>query len=300
VRTPRAWLRPLLALLTAAAATLALTWVTAPAAQAGCDYQGGAGQGGVNLGGECNGGNDNPGSHDPGNGPWVPTGPPPPAYEDYWAPACDGNGPPTQGGGDVMCMRAASACKYMGQEGATYMSHWRRQVSPTAGDWTFAGNECRGADEATHTPPQVTEEMVLDQAFAAAPKPTAAVQPGDRTYVNIPNNYYADAEDQTVPVEVLGHTIEVTFTVADVTWDFGDGATGTGAGIRDADVGAPGAVEHAYQQQGSYDITVTSRLNVTFTLPNGQAVNLPGAFQPSSAPVTLPVGEIQTRVDSTG
>jgi hypothetical protein len=29
-------------------------------------------------------------------------------------------------------------------------------------------------------------------------------------------------------------------------------------------------------------------------------VNLPGAFQPSSAPVTLPVGEIQTRVDSTG
>jgi len=58
-------------------------------------------------------------------------------------------------------------------------------------------------------------------------------------------------------------------------------------------------VEHAYDHQGSYDITATSTVGVRFTLPNGQAVELPGAFEFSSDPVTLPVGEIQTRVDST-
>jgi hypothetical protein len=39
----------------------------------------------------------------------------------------------------------------------------------------------------------------------------------------------------------------------------------------------PGAIEHAYEAQGSYDITATSVISVSFTIPGG----------------------IQTRVDST-
>jgi hypothetical protein len=100
-------------------------------------------------------------------------------------------------------------------------------------------------------------------------------------------------------VNVLGHPIAVTFTVSDLTWDFGDGTGATGAGVKDADVGAPGAVEHAYGRQGSYRITATSTVGVSFTLPNGQAVNTPGAFRFTSVPVALPIGEVQTRVDST-
>ena len=68
---------------------------------------------------------------------------------------------------------------------------------------------------------------------------------------------------------------------------------------KDADIGAPGAVEHAYDQQGSYEITATSTVGVSFTLPNGQTVNTPGAFRFTSEPVALPIGEVQTRVDST-
>ncbi len=43
----------------------------------------------------------------------------------------------------------------------------------------------------------VTAEMVVDEAYAAAPRPDAAVQPGTRSFVHIPNNYYADAPDDT-------------------------------------------------------------------------------------------------------
>lgn len=85
-----------------------------------------------------------------------------------------------------------------------------------------------------------------------------------------------------------------------MTWDFGDGSPpGSGMGVKDADVGAPGAVEHEYLQQGTYTITATSTVGVRFTLPNGQTVDIPNAFSMPGEPVDLPIGEIQTRVDST-
>ncbi len=241
--------------------------------------------------------------HDPGGyvgGTYDPTAPAPPAYEHYWTPACSVNGPPGTGSADAMCMAATANCQARGQAGEIFMRHYRRLVGSPDAAWEFVGNECRGADDPVEEEPEVTEEMVLDQAYAAAPHPTAAVQPGARSYVNLPNNYWADAPDETVTVNVLGNPIAITFTVTDVTWDFGDGSSASGEGVEDAEVGAPGAVEHAYGRQGSYEITATSTVGVQFTLPNGQAVNQPGAFQFSSDPVTLPVGEIQTRVDSTG
>jgi hypothetical protein len=240
-----------------------------------------------------------PGVYHPGQ-PYVhSSGPPPPVFEDYYTPACSTNGPPG-GGGDAMCMAAASVCGTRGQKGEIFMQHWRRQISPTTGNWDFVGSVCRGADDPVQAPPQITVEMVLDQAYAAAPKPTAVVQPGTRSYVNLPNNYYAEAPSQTIPVVVLGQTIPVTFTVTDVRWDFGDGGTATGTGIKDADLHQPGSIEHAYEAQGSYDITATSVITVSFTIPGGGRQDLPGALEIPSGATTLPVGEIQTRVDSTG
>jgi hypothetical protein len=239
-----------------------------------------------------------PGSYHPGL-PYVPSsGPPPPRFEDFYTPACSTNGPPP-GGNDAMCMAATSVCKARGQTGDLFMQHWRRQVSPSTGNWEFVGSVCRGADDPVAQQPQITVEMVLDQAYAAAPKPTAVVQPGQRSYVHLPNNYYADAPSQTIPVVVLGQTIPVTFTVTRVDWDFGDGQTATGNGIKDADLHQPGAIEHGYETQGSYDITATSVISVSFALPGGGRQDLPGALEIPSAATTLPVGEIQTRVDST-
>jgi hypothetical protein len=118
--------------------------------------------------------------------------------------------------------------------------------------------------------------------------------------VNLPNNYFAEAPSQTVPVVVLGETIPVTFTVTDVTWDFGDGGTANGEGIKDAGLHQAGAIEHEYASQGSYDIIAKSEMTVSFTIPGGGAQQLPGALEVPSATQTLPVGEIQTRVDQTG
>jgi hypothetical protein len=284
--------RALVALLMAAGLLVA----TGPQASADpCQYGSDTGGGGVNVGGACAGGGTDTGGSDSGStGGGGPSGP---VYEDYYTPACSFNGPPGQGG-DVMCMGATSICDTQGQPDALYMQHWQREVFPDQGTWKLVGSECRGPNEPTTTPPVVTEQMVVDAAYAAAPKPAAMVQPGTRSFVNIPNNYYADAQDQTVDVNVLGNTIAVTFKVESVSWDFGDSTSGEGVGAKDARVGAPGAVEHAYARQGDYSITATTSLGVQFTLPTGQQVNTPGAIEMTSPAVVLPVSEIQTRVDS--
>ena len=282
-------------MITVVVAVLGLVLV-GPTAMAGDDgdYDGHNTDNGTILDGVIHGDDETPDNTHPGN---IHHGPVGPVYEDYWTPSCSANGPPNQGA-DAMCMGATAICQTRGLEGEIFMRHYRR-IAGSDDPWEFVGNECRGADDPVQQQPQVTAEMVLDQAYAAAPHPTAVVQPGTRSFVNVPNNYYADAPGETVNVEVLGQPIAVTFTVGEITWDFGDGSSGVGEGVEDADLGAPGAVEHAYSRQGSYAITATSSVGVQFTLPNGENVNDPGAFSFTSEPVTLPVGEVQTRVDST-
>jgi hypothetical protein len=279
------------------AALAIVLWGAGPAT-ADPDVGGQNTHGGTIIQGSDQGQTGFPGIYHPGQPYQHSEGPPPPLYKDYYTPACSVNGPPGQDGG-AMCMAATAVCKARGQDDAIFMQHWRQQVSPTVGTWEFQGNVCRGPDEPAQQEPQITVEMVLDQAFAAAPKPTAVVQPGNRSYVNLPNNYYADAPSQTVPVVVLGQTIPVTFTVTEVRWDFGDGATATGEGVKDAGLHQDGAIEHPYAAQGSYDITATSVMSVSFTIPGGGQQSLPGALEVPGEQRTLPIGEIETRVNAT-
>jgi len=62
---------------------------------------------------------------------------------------------------------------------------------------------------------------------------------------------------------------------------------------------AAGAVEHAYTRSGSYAIHVSRTYTVQFTIPGGP-VTVENAFTIPGPDTVLPVGEIQTRVDSTG
>jgi hypothetical protein len=171
-----------------------------------------------------------------------------------------------------------------------------RFVQPAAGQVaTFQGTFC--SDPAAPPVPVVTPEMVTDAAKQVAPKPTAQVQPGTRSYVNIPNNYFSEHAETTIPVTVLNQQIQVTFLPVGDTWDFGDGSSATGSGLKNAAVGAPGAVEHAYSRAGSYGISVSRTYTVRFTIP-GAPVTVPNAFTIPGPETVLPVGEIQTRVDS--
>ena len=169
------------------------------------------------------------------------------------------------------------------------------------GGWENVDTECRGGDEPTGVvEPEVTTPMVMQYAHRLAPTPEAHVEPDGDTYVNVPNNFFADAEDVDHTVTLFGQPITISFQVSDVTWQFGDGSTARGRGVENADVGQPGAVEHAYTRQGGYDVTATTSITVVFTLPGGQTVTRANAITTSSHPVTVPVGEIQTTVNDVG
>jgi hypothetical protein len=165
-----------------------------------------------------------------------------------------------------------------------------------AGQVVFTGEQCMAPGEAQA--PVITPEMVVDAARQVAPEPVAQVQPGNRSYVNVPNNYWSEDTTETIDVNVAGTAIGVTFLPTGDTWDFGDGAGATGSGVKDADLGAAGAVEHPYARAGSYPIHVTRTYTVRFTLPGGP-VTVDNAFSITGPDTVLPVGEIQTRVDST-
>ncbi len=143
--------------------------------------------------------------------------------------------------------------------------------------------------------PVVTVQMVTDAASATAPTSPPHVEPGNRSFVNVPNNYWTDAPTVRTSVNVLGQVIPLTWTPTGTTWSFGDGSTATGNGVEGAAPGAAGALEHAYARQGSYDITTSTTYDLTFVLP-GQGPQTIGLTSPPSPPVTLPVSEIQTRV----
>ncbi|MEO7352396.1 MAG: hypothetical protein ABIR34_01965, partial [Marmoricola sp.] len=143
--------------------------------------------------------------------------------------------------------------------------------------------------------PVITTQMVTEAAKVTAPVSPPHVEPGNRSYVHIPNNYWTDAPTVNTSITLLGQQIPLRWTPSGTTWSFGDGASATGNGVQGADVGAPDALEHSYGRQGSFDITTTTNYNLTFVLPGGgtQTVQL---VSPPSPPVTLPVSEIQTRV----
>ncbi len=146
--------------------------------------------------------------------------------------------------------------------------------------------------------PRVTTEMVVEAARLTAPTSPPHVEPGTVSYVNIPNNYWTESPTVNDSVTVVGRTIPLVWTPTGTTWDFGDGASATGDGVQGADVGSPGAIEHSYAGQGSYDISTTTTYNLSFVLP-GQGAQTISLTAPPSPPVTLPVREIQTVVDAT-
>jgi hypothetical protein len=161
------------------------------------------------------------------------------------------------------------------------------------------GTECGSQPNAapgTPATPVITTEMVSQAASVTAPRNPPHVEPGHDSLVNIPNNYWTDTEPVADEITVLGVRIPMHWTPTSTTWDFGDGATATGNGVRGADVGTPGTVEHAYDRRGSYAITTSTSYDLTFRLPGHgpQTIHLTA---PPSPAVTLPVRELQTRTD---
>lgn len=165
-------------------------------------------------------------------------------------------------------------------------------------DWLYLGPQClppgtpMGPQE-----PQITADMVLDEAWKFAPETEVHLQPSEGwTLVNAPTNYYAETEQVTKPIDLLGQTIEITFIPAAYKWEFGDGSTGSGPGIESADIGQAGAVEHAYARSGEYDVTLGRVFTVRFTLPDGETVTVRGEVSNTSDPESVEARESQAVV----
>lgn len=230
-----------------------------------------------------------------------PVGEPQPWQQHRYVPSCDVNRP--EGGADALCGHAVNACPREDGNIRLLMMHWVRWVYPdgTKGTWEFVGNECRGPDDPEPARPEATPEAVTTEAKQVAPPSQVHVEPEARTYVNVPTNFYADDESVTVNVYPPGGwTVAVHFAPSEFSWNFGDGHTGSGAGVQNAEVGQAGAVEHGYERGGDYAVTLTRTYTISFTLPDGTAHTIPGVVSSTSEPYPLAVGEVQTTVQDVG
>jgi hypothetical protein len=223
----------------------------------------------------------------------------PKPYKEYkYVPACSAN--TVEGGADALCGQAVYSCPTDGD--IRYRVYTRQHDADGSvadgADWEMGGTVCRGPNDPPEGGPVViTTADIADEARKAAPATVVHVEPGTKTYVNVPTNFYADTTVHDATVEVLGQQIGLQFRPTGFAWSFGDGASGTGAGVANSPVGGPGAVEHLYRRAADVEITLTRTFEVSFTAPGGVTGTLPApGVSNTSAPMPLEVGEIQTLV----
>lgn len=72
--------------------------------------------------------------------------------------------------------------------------------------WRLEGFECQDPNDPTGIiEPEITAEMVVQEAWRAAPVTKVHVQPSEGwTLVNFPTNYYAETSARTKPVYLFG------------------------------------------------------------------------------------------------
>ncbi|MBM9462889.1 hypothetical protein JL108_05460 [Aeromicrobium sp. YIM 150415] len=278
-------IRRLILALALVATSLATSVVTSvdSASAADCDT-GGIG-GGVSVGCEEGGGGGDRGPDPIGGTPiWVD----PKEYR--WVVACDVNGP--ENPDDALCGSAIAPCP---DRQIQYRLYSRERGSDEP--WQFERLQCRGADTPDPNEP-ITIDDILDEIVQLAPKPEITVEPEARTYVNIPTNVATGDETYgpfVVPMEDLPIEVSVSFTPSDITWSFGDGSGGSGAGIVGAAIGEAGAVEHEYRRAGAYSITVTRDYTATVTV-DGEPIDADVPITNTSDPYPITVGEVQSLV----
>lgn len=301
-------IRPRLRGLRRAASILALTTALVFGAGVGAyadpTWDGENTDGGTDVGGTDGGSNGNPGTGG-NNGGGGAIRVPVPWTQKVFVPYCSDNSVRATGRGvgdyetvgDVLCTGFGSC---PADDEYRYRV-FERSMGPdnlaTEDNFRSAGVVCRGRDEPNESePPTITTEDIIERARALAPTPTFVIEPADRSYVNIPTNFAAEAEAARVTVELLGYSIPVEFTPGDVTWSFGDGSSGSGVGVRNASVGQSGAVEHAYARSGEFSVSVTVGYTARIFVPNGPPIDMPTPIDRTSAPQALEVGEIQSVV----
>jgi len=195
------------------------------------------------------GGDEQTSPDNPAPSPGQPGQPPPQAEIRYEFPCTPGQGT------DTTCSTAYS-CP---DETQIRYNVWRREPG---GDWVMIGTQCRGGSPDDETVPAVTAGDVLREVRRLPlPKAQLAIQPADRTLVNLDTVFSTTAPKFDRTVTILGQRVRIIAKPTRYAWHFGDGAT-----LTTATPGRPYPamdVTHQYTKAGQ---THRPRVDVTFSI----------------------------------
>src|SRR5215471_7822259 len=205
--------------------------------------------------------------------------------------------------GDVNAAQDSGMCGSVvmcdAQTQATGVPHQQyvRMVKQPDGTWSTTGSECDPVSNAP--PPAVTPLMVWQQAQRLIPTAPIGLAPRHDTLVNMETiMWVATARQRTLPtVVILGRPVSVQISVDHVTWDFGDGRTGTSNGPgRPYDAAHDPCKTaqcadydgHTYTTTGHLTVTATVTWKATFQVDGGPVTAIPGTLDgPGSAAALL-------------
>ena len=185
----------------------------------------------------------------PAPSPGQPGQPPPQAEIRYEFPCTPGQGT------DTTCSTAYS-CP---DETQIRYNVWRREPG---GDWVMIGTQCRGGSPDDETVPAVTAGDVLREVRRLPlPKAQLAIQPADRTLVNLDTVFSTTAPKFDRAVTILGQRVRIIAKPTRYAWHFGDGAT-----LTTATPGRPYPAMDVTHQYTKADQTHRPRVDVTFSI----------------------------------
>lgn len=210
----------------------------------------------------------------------------PPRYVTTYVPACPSNSP-SEASPDALCTEALDACSAMGQEGVLYWIYrGLARGAGAEGGWQFVGQQCRAPEDV----PEAAVPVFSAADFRRLPLPAGEVNvqpPNGRTLINVPTNVFVDADEVTLPTELLGFPVRVRAAPSRFIWRFGDGGK-----LSTKDKGAPYPdlrTTHTYKKPGSVRVRLTTVYTGEYSVAGGPFLPIDGTAEVQSPAAGLTV-----------
>ncbi|HEY3712937.1 MAG TPA: hypothetical protein VGL39_00320 [Jatrophihabitantaceae bacterium] len=183
------------------------------------------------------------------------------------------------------CSTGKAGCDQTAQATGKPHRNFVRVVKQADGTWSLTGAECR----AVAGPPQVTPQMVWEQASRMIPPAAIGLAPHENTLVNIQTIMWVDtAAARNLPtVAILGQQVSIDIKIDHVDWNFGDEKSDTSNGPGKAydahgdpckDKQCPDYYGHTYATTGDMTVTATVTWRATFRVGAGAVTAIPGTI----------------------
>lgn len=166
-----------------------------------------------------------------------------------------------------------------------------------------SGDGCPGSRPAATPPPAAPGTPgITDVARFLVGNPTVTSEPRGWTIAGAQTNFIASAGERDRAGELLGQPVTVHFTPVAYDWRYGDGTGRTSAtpGRSWAASGLPSfattATSHAYENRGTYTVTVTVEFSARYQFAGQGWVDIAGTLGLTSDPITVTVKGVKTEL----